>query len=340
MQKPITNIDIGIFAHNEAQCISNILQDIIRQDILLDPNFSVRVLVLANGCTDNTAHIAKTELEGSSTFDVVELTSGGKSRTWNSFVHNLSRPEADFLCFCDADLGLPEPGTISRLAELLLDQKHLSATRSRPVKDIVYYNRAKGAVENLIASSGLSLDDWKRSISGLYLVRTSAARSFHLPIGLPVDDGFVRAMLLTRVFTVPEDETLIDARDDAFHVYASEVKISALIRHQTRIVIGSAINTVLFGVLTAPGAPPADIVLAEAAKDDGWVTRVLQRELPSWRFGWVPLHFLTKRLSNFRRSGGYSARSLGLLIIGVGFDTVVYLIAQAKMARGSGAGYW
>ena len=61
------------------------------------------------------------------------------------------------------------------------------------------------------------------------------------------------------------------------------------------------------------------------------------RRLPRW-YGWVGTHFVTRRFHNWRRSP--SLKRTAALIPGLAFDAVVYVIAQARMARGTGAGFW
>jgi hypothetical protein len=165
------------------------------------------------------------------------------------------------------------------------------------------------------------------------------ARRFHLPVGLPVEDGFLRAMVLTDALTGPEDFSRIDGLEGLAHIYESERSIGRLIRHQERIVIGSAINAAAFAALR--DLPPEDRAdeLATAARDDGWLPSVIAARLQAAPGGYVPLHFLTKRLTRaFTRP--LQARRLAVALPGFAFDLIVYLRAQYRMAKGAGAGFW
>lgn len=336
-------VDIGVFAHNEARGIAAMVAELGRQDILLDPALDVRVLILSNGSTDRTvahARAASDALGGR--FEVCDLPQGGKSRTWNRFVHDLARSDADILVFCDADIEFPEVDSLRRLVLGLATRPPLWAFNSRPVKDIVHRPEGLSALDRLIAATGGTLDDWKTAICGqLYAMRADSARSLHLPIGLPVEDGFLRAMILTDALTAPEDTGLIDG-GDVWHVYASERSLRGLIRHQTRIVIGSAINAACFAHLRALPARKRRAELTRAASDADWLGRVIRQRLPRLPDGYVPLHFLTKRLANMARRPRDLLRPGRLLVAvaGFGFDLIVYLIAQIRMARGTGAGHW
>jgi hypothetical protein len=287
----------------------------------------LRILVLCNGCTDGTVAAAVTP-----GVEVVDLAQGGKSRTWNRFVHDLSRHDADMLVFCDADIRLPEKDALLGLVRGLGD---LWVMNSRPVKDIGFDVEPKGVVDRVIAGASGGLDDWRTAICGqFYAMPAGVARRFWLPIGLPVEDGFLRAMVLTDGLTEAEDFGRIGG-GDVFHVYASERSIPALIRHQTRIVIGSAINAAVFAHLRGVPLPAHHAELARAAGDPDWLGRVIKAQLPRW-FGYVPLHFLTKRVVRAWRH----PRRWPMAIVGFGFDAIVYANAQWRMARGTGAGHW
>lgn len=336
-------IDVGVFAYNEERSIGTVLDQLARQTLFTDDVFDARLIVLANGCRDDTAAIARRHAKGRP-FEVLDLAEAGKSRTWNRFVHQATRPGADILIFCDADITLVDDGTLVSLCRMLTENPSVQATSSRPVKDIVHAPGDLTPVERMIAAAGGGLDDWRTAICGqLYAARSSAARSFHMPIGLPVEDGFARAMIATQTLSRPEDLSRIDAREDIFHVYGSERTIGALIRHQTRIVIGSAINAVLFEHLRRlPPDRSANAELAEAARTPDWLATILRRSLPSRRHGWVPFHFLTKRLTGIARRGGRprGIKAWLLLAAGFAFDLIVFVRAQIMMARGKGAGFW
>lgn len=332
-------IDLAVFAHNEADNIHSVLSMLARQDIFDQPQLSVRLLVLANGCSDDTVAVAEKTIAGldhPEHFEVCNITAGGKSRTWNEFVHTFARKDADFLIFCDADIDIPQTSMLRDLAMFVQAEPGRVVASSRPVKDIVYAPQALNLRDKMIAAAGGTLDNWRKGVCGqMYILQADVARSIHLPIGLPVEDGFVRAMILTDIFRQPENLNLIDGDDEIFHVYQSERGIGALIRHQTRIVIGSALNAVVFDALRASDRP--DMLLQQAAQDPDWLTRTCKEALPK-RYGYVPLHFLTKRLANFRHRKGLKGK--GIVILGFGFDLLVYVIAQIKMARGTGSGYW
>ncbi|MFP8781476.1 glycosyltransferase [Hydrogenophaga sp. RWCD_12] len=341
----VTRVDIGVFAHNEAKGIERTLEALLRQDVT---GMDARILVLANGCTDDTARLARTFAQSTTIapsnlkVEVIELTRGGKSRTWNSYVHELSRQDAEVLIFTDADIELPETDSLLRLVKGLTANPRLHAFNSHPIKDIVYRPENLSAMDKVIAMSSETLNDWKTAICGsLYAMPAAKARLLHLPIGLAVEDGFLRAMILTDAMTMEEDFSRIDG-GDVFHVFASERSVSALIRHQTRIVIGSAINTAVFGALHRLPKDQHYKELARAASQDNWLNEMIRSQLPRWPDGWIPLHYLTKRIKFIAQQPKklFHPRHIVVLAVGFVFDLVVYVNAQIKMTIGVGAGHW
>ena len=327
-------VDIGVFAHDEGAGIAAMVAGLRAQDAT---GLDLRILVLANGCKDDTA--ARAAAAGA---EVADLAQGGKSRTWNRFVHDLSRPEAEVLIFADADIVLPEPDALRRLVAGLAANPALHVMNSRPVKDIQARPEGLGWQDRLIAMAGGTLDDWQKAICGqLYAMPAARARAHWMPIGLPVEDGFLRAMVLTDALTGPEDLTRIDGAD-VWHIYESERTIPALIRHQVRIVIGSAINMAAFETIRAAPKPDRAALLRLAAGQEGWLSAVIRARLPRFPDGYVPLHFLIKRSQNLLRTPRRLLRPKGILLLfaGFGFDLIVYVLAQIRMLRGTGAGHW
>ncbi len=329
-------VDIGLFAQNEGAVIADMLAHLAGQDVC-GPGYDVQVHVLCNGCSDDT--VPRAQLSAPEGFRVHALAEGGKSRTWNQFVHHLARRDADVLVFCDTGIRWPDVGAVGRLVDGVLARTDLHVLNSEPVKDIAIEG-PQGMVQRLIAASAGGLDDWRTSICGqFYAMPGAAARRYILPIGLPVEDGFLHAMVVTDRFTAADDDGRIDGLDGAWHIYPSERTIAGLIRHQTRLVVGSAINAAVFRHLKAEGFERIAREVSRAAADEDWLTGVLRLRLPRLPYAYVPLHFAVKRFG--RRMLGHSLpRRVLLKILGVGFDLIVYLNAQIKMARGVGAGHW
>lgn len=341
----MTRVDIGVFAHNEANGIARMLGGLLRQETT---GLDVKIWVLANGCTDDTADrardfvLAQETMRSNVCIEVLDLPLPGKSRTWNTYVHQVSRTDADVLIFSDADIELPEPDSLLRLFKGLTASPNLYGFNSHPIKDIVYRPENLSMTDRVIASGSETLNEWKTAVCGsLYAMPAAKARMLHMPIGLAVEDGFLRAMILTDVMSIEEDLTRLDG-GNVFHIFAAERSVSALIRHQTRLVIGTAVNVAIFDYLRALPSSRRRAALAEAASQEAWLPNVIRTRLPRWPFGWIPFQCVTKRVLFISREPRKLLRPqrIFMLMVGLGFDLVVYVNAQIKMARGTGAGYW
>lgn len=341
-------IDIAVFAYNEAANISNLIADVAKQTVFARPDVDIRLLILANGCTDDTVPVAiaaRDKLDASLVprIEVMNFERGGKSRTMHHFIHECSRRHADLLGFMDADIRLPETDTLERMIEQMLTRPSLQTFTSRPVKDIEYDSEGSSLISRVIAAGGGGLSDYRNAICGqLFMMRSAMARQIGLPDGLPVEDGFMRAMMLTDLLSAPEDLERIDGDPEVYHIYESIRGIPELIRHQTRIVIGSVVNEVLYTKISQSTSTQeeAHTLLMSASTDANWLGRVLKESLPRFPYGYVPFPYLFWRLRAYPDSGKTGLKSRLMLFLGFGLDVVVYVRASFHMMTRPSSGYW
>lgn len=343
----MTVIDLAILAHNEEDSLPDLLADLAKQTIFSNSSIDLRVRVLANGCSDATVAVTEAARQSlpeniSNRIEVYDRAQPGKSRTMNWFLKSELRGEAELLMFMDGDIRLPVETSLERMVSEMRARPELFVFTSRPVKDIVYHKTQVGPIARLIVAGREGLTDFRKSIAGsLFIIRASFARQLSLPAGLPVEDGFIRAMVLTDFLSAPEDLNRIDGDPEVFHLYESVRSVSELISHQTRLVIGSSVNAAVFRWLRreAPTVEQAVAQLQRGADDENWLQEVLARELPKSPYGYVPFGYLTNRISNmFGRPK--SLRSFAMLLPGVALDSVVYLRATWHMTFRNSAGHW
>lgn len=341
-------INIGIFAHNEQSNIRNIIADIDGQSLSCDQQNEIKIFVLANGCTDATVaiateaarHITSSQL----TISVCDLPFAGKSRTWNFFVHDACEKDpCDAVIFVDADIRIREVDTFHKMISRL-SSGPASVINSRPTKDIDIRKEPLSFSQKIIASSGGSFTDYKSTICGqLYAAKISAIRDIYLPIGLPVEDGFIKAMIISSFLTQADDKSKINGFEDIWHEYESIRSISGVIRHQKRIIVGSAINTAVFREITthSQDLDERKAFLKSVSQESDWLNSIIKQQLPTLPYGYVPFHFLTKRQRGiFLRKDVGILKKVFLSISGFAFDLTVYISATFKLAQGKGAGFW
>lgn len=295
------------------------------------------VHVLAYGCRDDT--VAKAQWSAPDGFRVHELAQAGRAQTWNCFVHDLSRRDADVLVFCDAGISLPADDCLTRLIHDAKARPDVQLRSSRPIRDSAF-GPPQAMIGRLVDGLPGGGDDWCSAICGqLYAMPSGAARRYLLPIGLPVEDGFLRALVLSNRFFAADDPAQIAVLDGLYHLYPAERTVGGSIRRQTRLVAGLAINAAVFRHLEAEGILRIAPELLRAAADAGWLRNMLRLRLPRLPYVYVPLRFLFKRLAQVPGSVLHPKR-LGLTLVGFCFDAIVYLNAQIRIARGTGAGHW
>lgn len=342
-------VSLGIFAHNEQKNIKNIISDLASQTLFQDQKVEKKAFILANGCTDATTVIASESINSlpspiKTEFSVCDLPFSGKSKTWNFFVHEVcDKDPCDIIIFIDADIRIRDSNTLEKMVSQL-SSGPASVINSKPVKDIDLNKNHLSFSQKIIASSGGSFTDYKSTICGqLYAAKFSSIREIYLPVGLPVEDGFIKAMIISTFLTLEDDKTKINGFPDIWHEYESIRSFGGLIRHQTRIIIGSAINSVAFKELSKY---PKDVkkrsdFLKSASQTSDWLSSITSQQLPKFPYGYVPFHFLTKRQKGiFTRKDVGPMKKIFLSISGLTFDLIVYISATSKLAQRKGAGYW
>jgi hypothetical protein len=303
-------LSIGILAHNEAAIIDRTLASLAGQSIL-DPACAaalgveaIEILVVPNGCSDDTAAVAATALvrmPAHVATSVRDLPEPGKSNAWNRFVHDLARPDATLLVLMDADIEFGSADVVERLVRRLHERPVAAVSTDRAVKD---YRRKRLTPLDLFSRRVSKQQASDGGLCGqLYCARAAALRQIWLPSGLPVEDGFLAAMLVTDGFTRPSDDRAISCVSDAFHFYEPLTGVAAFVRHEARIIVGSVINAWLFALLWDAGRQGhvGEYVRRRNAEDPHWVEAVCARARaghPRWL---VPDAFIWWRLAPLRR---------------------------------------
>ncbi|WP_022682201.1 glycosyltransferase [Sphingobium bisphenolivorans] len=178
-------VAVGIFAHQEerriAACLASLPLD--RPGTLFH--------VLVNGSKDATAERAREAAGGRANVLVHDLPSGGKSRTWNRFIHELLTGEEEAVICLDGDAQI-RAGSIDALAKTLTDGPRLNAAAGMPLNG----RSAAAYRESLRHDRGLFGDLY--ALSGFF-VRSIRQQELRLPEDLIGDDGLVAAWAHTNL---------------------------------------------------------------------------------------------------------------------------------------------
>lgn len=327
-----TVITIAILAKNEARAIGRLIGGLANQS-LLTRGYTIDLLVVANACTDGTELVAEQAMARLSSpcvraTRVHSTPLRGKSRAWNTAVHELAAPDTQIMLFIDADIRLANQTVAEDLIERLSRNTAAVACTGRPTK-ITALRRNKRIIDkvSLQVSEDSRAD---RSINGsLYAVRMAAMRDIWLPIPTPGEDGFLNAMVRTRGFSQPDDVTLVTQADQVTHYYEPP-KLLAILSHERRMIIGTAVNIWLFEHFMAlRPAQSVGPIIEQANRDTpGWVGTIIRRRIghKAWA---VPAQVLWWRFPRPNDQGlvAYCKR-LPVGIVASGFNLVACVAAN------------
>lgn len=334
---------IIILGRNESGTIRQCLTDLAAQTFVQDTAAPLEVLVVPNGCTDDTAAAARACAPIFAdmphvTFRVVDLPEGGKARSWNRAVHELSSPASELLFFVDADIVMAHPNVLSQLAERLGDPDVI-AVSGRPVKDSALKERPSVVERFSLAASRET--QYVDAINGsLYVARAAELRRVWMPNETPGEDGFLNAMMTTDGFRRCAPRRRVVQLREPTHYYEA-VGVGGFVRHERRIIVGTLINRWLFEHMHSLQSDTSlgEWVRDRNAQDPAWVQKLVDSKVAgrSWV---VPVSMVLHRLSRRRQSWGRYLLGLPLRIVVTVLTLPSVLQANATLRRHGAAGFW
>lgn len=347
------NISIGMLAYNESASISKTLQSLFQQSLFHEPDLdrSIEIVVVPNGCTDHTANVSRAALEELAKqtsrpirWRVEEVEQPGKSNAWNLYVHKFSDANADYLFLMDADIEFLERDTLRQMIEALETNASAWVSVDKPVKDVALKEN-KNLVERLSVSVSASSQEGALVICGqLYCGRAAVLRGIWMPAGLPVEDGFLRAMILTDRFTSPEVFERIVLAKAASHVFEAYTDLNRLLRHERWLVVSSTINAFIYNYLWTNCNPQQDagkLIEHNNDTDPGWVRELIQKAISEKGWWVIPRPFLFRRFERLRHHPPLKAIvRFPVAIAAFLADMVVFFQANQMLHKGEGLGYW
>lgn len=353
-------ISIGILAYNEENVIERTLSSLFAQTVFLNPlndddDVSWEVIVVPNGCSDDTSNKASQALEhltaskalGNVTWSVREIAEAGKSNAWNRFVHDFSSPKAELIVMIDADIEFGDPGTISNCISTLLADTHAVVAVDLPLKDVVKKTRKTLIEKFSLLVSRMKLSGPVPIAGSFYCAYASSMREVYMPPGLLGEDGFLRAMLVTNCFRESVDDKKVIRAKNASHYYETLTTLKGIFQHELRLKIGTAQNCYLcwdlLHLATDPNGTGAGVTIRNRiAHDPNWYHRVIDNAIRNHGWWVLPRGMLLGRFSNMKFKSDIKEKLKTLLVslAAFPFDLVVLLTANRKLKQSTMIGYW
>lgn len=267
-------------ACNEEGTIRSTISSLAEQSLFENPDHTISIHVIPNGCSDATSTLASEALRAFEKkhprvrVEVKELREGGKANAWNHFVHVFSPADAEALLLLDADIQFGERECLDRLVKTLVESPSALVAVDRPLKDIAS-KKNPSLRERLSVSASEFQNAGSPKIAGsLYLARAEALRSFWMPFGLLVEDGFVKAMLLTDSFRHPEKKAGLVRAHGATHYFKAVTGLRDWFGHERRLLNGTALNILLFEYIqkrVQEGGDPKLFLRTNNERDPLWI---------------------------------------------------------------------
>ena len=339
-------IGIGIMAYNEAARIRATLASLREQDLLARGagGDDIDIRVVANGCRDDTAAVAGRAcdelfagLPGVHA-GVAVLEQAGKSNAWNEYVHRLAAPDADRLILMDGDITLVGAGTLRQLVDALSAAPEAHASVDTILKDIALKADLSARERMSLAASELTRAGPPKLAGSLYCARGPVLRGIWMPVGLLVEDGYLKALLCTDNFTRPDNPARLVRAPDAAHVFEAVTDARILFRHEVRILVGSAVNFILFDHLRArvtSGEGDAGAIVGRLnAQQPDWFPRLVDESLR--RRGWwlAPTGFILLPLQQLRHlPAAARLRRLPAALLRAAFNLAAAVAANTQLRR-------
>ncbi|MCB2113645.1 MAG: glycosyltransferase [Parvularculaceae bacterium] len=335
-------VSVGILAHNEERFIGATIASLLEQSVFRDPDIEKEIIVVANGCADDTAGAARMALAAAGKFGncrtgVRDIAEPGKANAWNNFIRGASDKRADFFVLLDADIEFENEDAIARLIGHLKSNPAVEIAPDQPVKKFA----SQGIFSSLIRLMQKTGSDGDTALSGqLYAARADALRSIVIPRGIIVEDGFIRAMILTRSFSEQENRARILRAPGVKHFYTPYETLRAIYRYERRQAAGTAVNRFVYRRIEAwrrDGIDPAAEIERLNNESPKWLEALIAENVRSSQIIAIPGNYVLRRWRGRRRWTFKRLLKTPILVCATLFDVIVS-IGATRQLKNQGAG--
>lgn len=343
-------LSIGILAHNESDSIAILLHSLYQQSLFtcLNSNHNIEVIIVPNGCTDDTTLVAQNTVKeltkradqlvtsGNNasllTWKVCEVEEAGKSNAWNLFVHQFAADDTNFFYLMDADIQLYSKDTLAKMLDVLIQNPEYWIALDQPIKD-VELKPNKNLLEKLSVAVSKSSNKGQLYICGqLYCGRATALKNIWMPPGLPVEDGFLTQMIINENFTInnPTFTKRIVRVSGASHIFSAYTNPGKLVNHEVRVVVGIVINQTLTYYLRencSQDLTAGRLIAYLNQKNHFWLNDFMQNAMAKKNWWIIPISLV------FRRYRSLKSHSLYKALIRIPIATLAFIVDLSVFIR-------
>jgi len=187
-------------AHNEEKVIQKAVENVLSQNTPI--GYSVKVVIVANGCSDRTEEIVKgLEKQNPNRVVLISMTEKGKTRAINKairFLDEISNNDLQipYVIFLDADCELLGKEVLTNFINRFEENPQLCAVAADCVPDVFFNTRKDIVAEIYRANYTLGQSVKINSISGMcYAIRLDILKKIDFPDFQFAEDMFVSSRL-------------------------------------------------------------------------------------------------------------------------------------------------
>lgn len=196
MKKTLPTLSIGIPAYNEESNIAYLLDSLLRQKAISYK--LIEIIVMCDGCTDNTASIVKSYKEKYPFIKIVDRKKRtGKAPALNQ-MYKIHR--GDFLFQPDADLVLEGDKVLENLMKVITidDRIDLVSPRHLAVKEKSLWSLLAYCSYGIFSDAAMKLHNGRNTytVMGASLIRGTFTKTFTYPKGIIGDQTYLFASVI------------------------------------------------------------------------------------------------------------------------------------------------
>jgi glycosyltransferase involved in cell wall biosynthesis len=354
-------LSVGVVAWNEESSIAAALESILKQTVFRNAKelgFEAELIVIANGCTDNTVEVTDEFFEkarrefpenGPVRLRLEIVPEAGFANAWNLLAHTYSRPDADFIYFVNADIVIDQPEAFEwMLNELQKDsgmqvvspvgRKHIEAAKCKTFCDRL----------NLAVTRFTEKNQTAQVRGHCFCARAAAMRSVWLPTRFPgAVDGAFKRMIISKMASTQDKPSRIGLARNAGYTFEAYRTFADIYHRRVRLFVGQTFIEALMRHLKTMRSEQPDLNLmaylrARDEADPSWLNRLVQLSIyVNGLFATMPSPWFRFRFWKNPNIGIF--RKLGMLpvaVIAFIFDIPVFLSAAWRLKTGRVSNVW